>query len=124
MSTLQDRQIARLQDRVDALEHEVQNLRSALFDPCVPFEALDLHPMGRAILAVLMARTSVTREQIAAAIEAYRPMDGERVENSEKCAVLRLRKRLKPHGIIIETLWGSGYRITSEMKAKVRGLAR
>lgn len=123
MSGTQDRAVARLQARVDALEYEVQNLRDALYGPGIPFAALRLQPVGRAVLAVLMARESVSREQLSAAIEAAHPMRDDRVENSEKVAVLRLRNRLRLYGVEIETIPCSGYRMTREMKAKVRELA-
>ncbi len=118
-----DRTIARMQARIDALEYEVQNLKTAFLDPGGAFPAMKLQNVGRAVLTVLMARDSVTRRQIEAAIEAARPMFGERTENAEKCAILRLRKRLRLYGIEIETLPASGYRMTPEMKAKVREIA-
>jgi two-component system cell cycle response regulator CtrA len=36
--------------------------------------------------------------------------------------VCKIRKKLKPFGIAIETVWGQGYRIPPEVKAQVRAI--
>lgn len=64
-----------------------------------------------AILAVLLRRQEVTKQQLHAVIEQNRPSEN-RDETDPKMVdviICHLRKKLKPHALEIETVWGIGY---------------
>lgn len=75
-----------------------------------------------AILAVLLKRTEVTKQQLHQVIENNRPGDGEgnpREETDPKMVdvlICHLRKKLKLHEITIETVWGIGYLIAAAQR--------
>ena len=110
---------------VKALTEEVQRLRSMLAKLS---ETPDAPPRFRltkheaAIFSVLMAANgSKTQEQLLAG--AYADSFGTDDEPEIKIIdvfVCKLRKKLKPHGVFIETLWGQGYVVPPESKAAVR----
>lgn len=71
-----------------------------------------------AILAVLIKRTEVTKQQLHLVIEQNRPSEG-RVETDPKMVdvvICHLRKKLKPHDLKIETVWGIGYLMPVEAR--------
>lgn len=75
-----------------------------------------------AILAVLLKRTEVTKQQLHQVIENNRPGDGEgnpREETDPKMVdvlICHLRKKLKLHEITIETVWGIGYLVSGAQR--------
>lgn len=65
------------------------------------------------LLAVLLRRSEVTKTQLHHVIEKTRPNEN-RDETDPKMVdvvICHLRKKLKPHGITIKTIWGVGYLI-------------
>lgn len=66
-----------------------------------------------AILAVMLRRNEVTKQQLHIVIEQNRQTEGRDETDPKMVDVLicHLRKKLKPHKIIIETVWGIGYLI-------------
>lgn len=73
------------------------------------------------IFGVLMAREMATKDAIMAAL--YRDTGRDEAEiKIVDVQVCKLRPKLKPFGIEIETVWGQGYRISPAGKARVRQL--
>ena len=76
---------------------------------------------GRA-LSCLLACDVVTRDQLLFAMYRDSPEKYERYEKIADVWICKLRKKLNPLGISIETVWGLGKRIPSEDKVKLRGM--
>jgi DNA-binding response OmpR family regulator len=75
------------------------------------------------VAALLSARAPlvVTKEALYHAA-VLNLMESERPDNILKVQVVKLRKVLKVHGIEIQTVWGTGYRMTTENAANWRAL--
>lgn len=71
------------------------------------------------LFGVLMNRDLVTKETAMFALYSTRP-NGENVEiKIIDVFICKIRAKLKKFDIAIETVWGQGYRLTPETKAKV-----
>lgn len=114
--------------RLEAVEAENELLREQVarleglmgITMKAPIE-LGLTPHEAGVFGVLMARDMVTKDMVMAAI--YR--NGAKDEAEIKIVdvfVCKIRKKLKPFGIEIATIWGQGYRLTPAEKQKVRAL--
>lgn len=66
-----------------------------------------------AVLAVMLKRNEITKSQIHQILEQNRPTEGREATDPKLVDVVicHLRKKLKPHNIVIETIWGTGYLI-------------
>lgn len=65
-----------------------------------------------ALLAVMLQRAEVTKETMHQVIEACRnPLKEETNPKMVDVVICHLRKRLKPFGLVIHTLWARGYYI-------------
>lgn len=76
------------------------------------------------VFGVLMKRNSVSKRMLMDALYGGRP-DGDAAE--EKIVdvfVCKLRAKLKPYGVDIETNWGQGYFMTAPMKSKANEIMR
>jgi hypothetical protein len=72
-----------------------------------------------AVFATLLTRNEAKKEQLLAAVQHQRTSKSSLPNDMEEpqlklidVVVCNLRKRIKPHGITIETMWGSGYQIS------------
>jgi two-component system cell cycle response regulator CtrA len=73
------------------------------------------------ILALLMARSLVTKDAMLAAL--YHNSGKEEAESKiADVFICKLRKKLKPFGIQIVTRWGNGWEMPVASKQVVRGL--
>ena len=83
-------------------------------------ECLGLSPRETEILGLLVARESIRRDVLMMALYGHRSdPPGTGVLSVYLC---RLRRKLAPHGLTIESGWGQGWRLTPEMKARLRAL--
>ncbi len=105
----------RLQDRVDQLE-EAFGLRVRLTPP-----EWGLTGKERRLLGILLARELMTKS--AAMTGLYEPgADDEPQMKIIDVFICKLRKKLKPFEIEIETVWGEGYRMSAAMKARAQAM--
>lgn len=112
-------QIARLQEQLDDALYQIRLLKG---EP-QPFELmtrLKLTKTEAQIVQVLMARGRATKEAIYQVIYSDRHSDEQPGDSLIGVLVCRIRKRLQPHGVTIETLWGVGYAMTPENIQKLR----
>lgn len=89
------------------LEHE-HELKCA----CARF--FKASPLEAAMIAVMLRRNQVTKEQLHAVIEANRPSANHRDTTEPKMVdvmICKMRKKLLVHNLKIETMWGLGYLI-------------
>ncbi|QFT69332.1 hypothetical protein FIU93_21275 [Labrenzia sp. THAF35] len=105
--------------RIQALEDEVEYLKSQLIKPEIefPFE-WHLRKTWATVLRCLLARNLMTKDAAMAALFSDRAGD----EPSSKIVdvyICHLRKFLRPLGIDISTKWGWGWYLTPDNKAKL-----
>ncbi|MCV9940937.1 helix-turn-helix domain-containing protein [Boseaceae bacterium BT-24-1] len=105
----------RLRDRIAALEDAFgMNVEAPVF--------LGLTASEARLFGALMKRDTLTKGQIMSALYVGR-MDGEEAEiKIVDVFVCKIRKKLKPYGLTIETLWGQGYRISPAMKTRAAAI--
>lgn len=71
------------------------------------------------MLRVLMRQERVSHDEMRRAYDPLK-LDYECNDNNKRQLVRRLRLELRPLGVEIENIWGWGYRISPEGKARVR----
>lgn len=117
---------AALRDRIDYLEAENAQLRKQLaVDVIDDFavrcrRAFGLTATEAHILNVLMRRAQVAKASL------FEALYGDRIAAPEPkvldVMVHKLRRKIGQRGIQIETIWGVGYRLTPDMRAKIEAL--
>lgn len=70
-------------------------------------------PLEAAMLGLMLKRTEVTKQQLHAIIEENRLGKEQTDQKMVDVMICKLRKKLKPHEIEIETMWGIGYLIST-----------
>ncbi len=109
---------------LDEAVERVRQLKSAL-EGCggdlVLFKRVfKLRPQQAAVLAALLQREQVSHEALALCLpEGWADPEERNSDQIVKLHIHNLRRKLKPHGIKIETIWGFGYRVSATDKAKV-----
>lgn len=114
-----DDEVRRLQDRVDELMRVLGQDRSTVSKLRATF---DLTPDQGRILGLIVSRNIVSHGSIFTVLYGARPECDQPDAKTLDVQVSYLRGKLLEHGIIIKTVWGEGYLLTADMKAKVRQL--
>lgn len=90
---------------------------------------LKLTRLMASFMLVMLRRAEADKDTLHYVIETQRSMRRSRPDKSETTdpkmvdvVVCNLRKRLKPFGVKIKTLWGRGYYIDDENREKVEGI--
>jgi DNA-binding response OmpR family regulator len=105
----------------DELKEEVLRLREALGGSLPDFRFMRITSSEGKILHALLQTEMLTKGAILTTLYSGRAGD----EPDQKIVdvfVCKLRKRLTPFGIEIGTVWGRGYFMDAENKAKIRVL--
>lgn len=91
--------------------------------------ALKLTKLMASFMLVLLKRDDANKDTLHYVIESQRALRRSRPANTEvtdqkmvDVVICNLRKRLRPHGIKIETLWGAGYFLAEESRQKIEAL--
>jgi two-component system, cell cycle response regulator CtrA len=108
-------EIETLQERIIQLE-EVIGLR---FDSPL---MLGLTPSEAKLFGALLKREFLTREALLICLYGSVPSDDEVEIKIVDVFICKLRKKLRPFGIAIETMWGRGFYMTPAAKAAVDAL--
>ena len=109
----------RLRDRVEELERVLgvdMSLTERLRD------VFDLEPGLTPILGMLMKRAFVSHSSLYTVLYAGRPecdWPNEKVMDVQIC---KLRRKLRKHGVTVQTRWGEGWMMSMADKAKVRAV--
>lgn len=117
---MNDMSITAMRDRIETLEEENRQLRE-MMRPVLQFvPEWRLSEQQSRLLAMIYNRQLANYEQIVVAFDIQRRADGNDDQNHVKVVAHYLRKKLKPHGIKFNTVWGVGYAADSENKARIR----
>ena len=117
-------------DEVVELRHEVQALRDALeamrssleSEPGLKLiQIAHLTHTERLVLGILIRRRRVTKDQLMTALYCHRP-DNEPCPKIIDVMVCKIRKKLKPHGIVIKTIWSTGYEIPLDSIERIKAM--
>ena len=73
------------------------------------------------VVSALLERDVLSKESILSTVYNDRPNDVPDIKIVD-VFVCRIRPKLEPYGIKIETVWGHGYTIPAESKAELRGM--
>ncbi len=116
-------EVEMLRDRVEELEETVRQLREVLGADGFAFPpSWKLSPQETALLRSLYKSTDGfrTHDQLAYAIQRKEIVSQDHLKTVEHY----VRKKVKPLGIEIATVWGKGVRLTGDSKAIIdRALA-
>lgn len=115
-----DARLKALEAENDRLRDELDMLRSTFgVEPVVWPAEWRLTGKEGSVFGALMARDTCTKNQLMAAL--YQPgADHEPEIKIIDVFVCKLRKKLRPFGIEIETVWGLGYRMGPAAKAAAK----
>lgn len=112
--------------RIEALTLENEGLRARIgeLEDLLGFEVSSppewsLTGAERRVFGVLYARPMATKDAIMAALYRDRGRDEAEIKIVD-VFVCKIRAKLAPFGIKIETRWGQGYYLTPEMKRAAR----
>lgn len=100
--------VAVLRDRVATLEERVRQLEDVLTPPWAPPVEWRLTSAEARVFAHLMTRDMATKESIMAALYSDRADDHVEPKIVD-VFVCKMRKKLRPYQIQIETVFGQGY---------------
>lgn len=109
-----------LRARIDQLLEERHELRKALgllTDVRIPL-SWKLTPIEARFFGTLVNEKGelTTKERLHAAMGGDNPEYDADIKIVDVVAC-KVRKKLKPHGIVFETVWGRGYRLSPEVRA-------
>jgi two-component system cell cycle response regulator CtrA len=114
-----DARLEALQSEVGRLRERIAVLEGALgFDSPAPVE-LRLTPHEALLFNVLTKREMVTKSTALSALYSDFGKD-EAEPKIVDVFICKLRKKVRPFGIEVETVWGQGYRMSAESKAIVQ----
>ena len=111
--------VDRLQAENDVLREKLKALQEDFLgdDMIFPVE-WRLTASEKRVLAVLIARIQVTKQQLLTALTRY---EGEEPEiKIIDVFICRIRSKLAAFGIVIETIWGVGYFIGQRQRLELR----
>ena len=121
-SKLDDDAFAAVETENDLLRERIKQLEALLGRRDEVPLCLPLTRQEACLFGLMRKREVLTKEMAMSALYNHRP-DSDGVDAKIiDVFVCKMRKKLKPLGIEIETLWGRGYRITGPSKQRVTEL--
>lgn len=112
MNQLQE--IATLREKVDELTEENRQLREAMYGPLPPLRHLLTPSEGRLLSGLYRASGVATREALCIAISDDM---GECHHKVLDVLICKIRKKLAPHGVEIQTVRNVGFELVSSSRA-------
>lgn len=118
----QARRIRELLERVEELQDRLERIEASLIETLEPRYVADLTRSEQLLVALLMRRERVRREELHSFLYSDRPADDEEAEMKiVDVFICKIRKKLKPFGVEIQTIYGEGFclpRASKEILAK------
>lgn len=113
-------EIQRLRDRVEQLE-DLLGIGSAMTKQLSA--AFGLTQCQAKMLGVLLSRSMATKDAMYFVLYGDRPESEQPLSESViKKHFVKLRRRLEPKGVRIDAIYGQGWKLANEHKAKIRGM--
>ena len=107
-----------LEAEIDRLQARVDQLEGVMGMAWIAPMEWGLTGAQTRVFGVLMARELATKDAIMAGV--YRDVMAEEAQPKiVDVFICHIRRKLKPFGLTIETVWGRGYRLSAEAKAAV-----
>lgn len=103
----------------EELQEQVRQLTSLIKVETLYPEELGLTRSERAIVNALLRRQWCSHDQLYYATYGDRQDVDLPLPQIIAVFTVRIRRKFKPHGIAIETVWGEGYRMSQEDKCKL-----
>lgn len=119
--TLRDQYVTALETENDVLREKIIELEELIGLRIETPLMLGLTGQEAKLFGILLKRDLVTKAQGMSALYSDRP-NGEAEIKIVDVFVCKMRKKLKPFDIEIETVWGQGYRMTAASKANAAAL--
>lgn len=113
-------QISRLEDQIYALRERVADLERTLGEEFLPPRALRLTGYERRLLGLLMARDLVRKPAAYTLLYGAGPCETD--PKVLDVYIHRIRGKLRPHGVSIETLFALGWSIPANDKARLQAM--
>ncbi len=116
-------QVEELQTIIQRQQDEIDQLKDLHFEPVLNIrETVKLTKMESRLLGFLMKRDLASKDAIMTALYFDRHDSEWPDVKILDILIMKTRQKLKDHDITIETVWGQGWRISSENKQKIRDL--
>ena len=114
-----------LRERIEELEEELRQIKEGICPPSNPFIGKMRMTLQLASLLWVLYKTPgvVTIGRLNVITREYghrKPGDGSNTSNCTKVRITHLRHKLKRYGVKINNVWGVGYTINPEDKAKLK----
>ena len=114
---------AEMLDQIELLNEQIRQLQQLLAPTdCVPI-GFGLTKSEAAILMCVYARSPnrISTDHLTQALY-FNDQDGGGSNATLKVFIYKIRKKMEPHGVKIETAWGQGYRMSAESAAILRAM--
>lgn len=119
---LRDDYVATLEAENDALRSRIRLLEETIGTRIDVPLVFGLTGQEAKMFGILYKRELVTKQQALDALYGDRPESDEAEIKIVDVFVCKMRKKMKPFDIQIETVWGRGYRIPAQSKATAAAL--
>lgn len=116
-----EQQVADLRAENDELREIIAQLREALAPPVVYPAEWQLTPQESTVLAAMACRPVATRLGLMLALFGDRDADDMPEPKNIDVYICKMRKKLRPHGIEIENVFGVGFRLAPAVRARLAG---
>src|SRR5215469_13788520 len=116
-------EVVELRREMQALRDALEAMRSSLErEPGLKLiQIAHLTHTERQLLDILIRRRRVTKDQLMTALYCHRP-DNEPGTKIIDTYICKIRKKLKPHGIEIKTVWCEGYEIPLDSIERIKAM--
>ena len=115
-------EIARLRRQLEERDAKIEQLTGMLINTDVDaWQTWGLTHNEARLLGALMCGRVCTKSHLMDLVYETAPGDQPDVKIVD-VFVCKLRKKLAPHGVVVDTVWGRGFRMREEMIVRARAL--